>query len=252
MNIWFAEADIKAMQNIWGLEDAQVNSPPPAFVVDGFVSAGNIVSEWIDNSFVVKSSIIKDISDIHLMEVIAPTWSDLLQFEHVAQAKDGGVLIQGRRLDMYFTTPKCSALNGNSGDDTIRGLAGWDVIDGGAGDDLIHGGNGRDIIAGGTGSDELHGDFGWNTYKDQRDGSTDLIAIKSDQHLNNWWYGTSGNNPNGEKADFIEGLDSFDQIKIIGVSTQDHSFKDGVTARGRSESASMPREYLRLSTPGKI
>ena len=133
---------------------------------------------------------------------------------------------------MYFTTPKCSALNGNSGDDTIRGLAGWDVIDGGAGDDLIHGGNGRDIIAGGTGSDELHGDFGWNTYKDQRDGSTDLIAIKSDQHLNNWWYGTSGNNPNGEKTDFIEDLDSFDQIKIIGVSTQDLSFKDGVTARG--------------------
>ena len=152
---------------------------------------------------------------------------------------------------MYFTTPKCSALNGNSGDDTIRGLAGWDVIDGGAGDDLIHGGNGRDIIAGGTGSDELHGDFGWNTYKDQRDGSTDLIAIKSDQHLNNWWYGTSGNNPNGEKTDFIEDLDSFDQIKIIGVSTQDHSFKDGVTGRGRSESASMPREHLRLSTPEK-
>ena len=79
MNIWFAEADIKAMQNIWGVEDDQLNSPPPAFVVDGFVSAGNIVSEWIDNSFVVKSSIIKDISDIHLMEVIAPTWSDLLQ-----------------------------------------------------------------------------------------------------------------------------------------------------------------------------
>ena len=57
------------------------------------------------------------------------------------------------------------------------------VIDGGDGDDLIHGGT---VITGGAGSDELHGDFGWNTYKDQRDGSTDLIAIKSDQHLNNW------------------------------------------------------------------
>jgi len=65
-----------------------------------------------------------------------------------------------------------SVLNGSAGRETLRGLAGWDVMDGGDGDDLIHGGNGRDIITGGDGSDELHGDFGWNTYKDQRDGSS--------------------------------------------------------------------------------
>ena len=45
---------------------------------------------------------------------------------------------------------------------------------------MIYGGNGWDIFTGGAGSDELHGDFGLNTYKDQLDGSTDLIAIKSD------------------------------------------------------------------------
>ena len=97
---------------------------------------------------------------------------------------------------------------------------------------MIHGGNGRDIIDGGAGSDELHGDFGWNTFKDQQDGSKDLIAIKSDQHLSNWWYGKAGNSPNGEKADFIEGLDATDEIKIIGVFTPDISVVDNVTARG--------------------
>ena len=69
-------------------------------------------------------------------------------------------------------------------------------------------------------------------YLSEKDGYVDLIAIKSDQFLNNWWYGTSGNSPNGEKADIIEGLDSNDQIKIIGVSTSDLSFKSGVSHKG--------------------
>ena len=38
--------------------------------------------------------------------------------------------------------------------------------------------------------------------------------------------------PNGEKADFIEGLDATDEIKIIGVFTPDISVIDNVTARG--------------------
>ena len=43
----------------------------------------------------------------------------------------------------------------------------------------------------------------------------DLIAIKSDQHLSNFWYGKAGNSPNGEKADFIEGLDATDESKSL-------------------------------------
>ena len=111
-------------------------------------------------------------------------------------------------------------------------MAGFDELYGRDGDDLIHGGNGRDIIWGGRGSDELHGDFGWNTFKGQLDGSRDLIAIKSDQYLVNPWDGQAGNNPNGEKADFIEALDSDDEIKIVGVATENLEFKEGVTARG--------------------
>ena len=104
-------------------------------------------------------------------------------------------------------------------DDIIRGLSGLDQLFGNACDDMIHGGNGRDIITGGSGSDELHGDFGWNTFLDPQDGSKDLISIKSDQHLSNFWYGKAGNSPNGEKVDFIEGLDATDEIKIIGAFT---------------------------------
>ena len=88
-----------------------------------------------------------------------------------------------------------SILVGNEHANTLRGLAGWDILESGGGADLIHGGNGRDIIDGGAGSDEMHGDFGWNTFKDQQDDSKDLIAIKSDQHLSNWWYGKAGKQP---------------------------------------------------------
>jgi Ca2+-binding RTX toxin-like protein len=123
---------------------------------------------------------------------------------------------------------------GGSGNDQIWGKAGWDILDGGAGKDFIRAGNGRDIITGGAGADELHGDFGWNTFKSEKDGFSDLIAIKSDEFVSNWLYGKAGNNPNGEKADIIEGLDSTDQIKIIGVFTSDLTFRAGATAHGVS------------------
>ena len=64
------------------------------------------------------------------------------------------------------------------------------------------------------------------TYTDQRDGAADLIAIKSDQFLENYWYGSAGNSPAGQKADVIEGLDEVDRIKILGVSTERLLFAD--------------------------
>ena len=203
--------------------------------VDQTVKVRDIVSQWFTDA-TPANALKQDVTDTKLLDVVEKTWSDKVQINRVVQAAEGGgELIQGKQINKdNWTGATGSVLNGSAGGETLRGLAGWDVIDGGDGDDLIHGGNGRDIITGGKGSDELHGDFGWNTYKDQRDGSSDLIAIKSDQHLSNWWYGTSGNSPNGEKADFIEGLDARDQIKIIGVSSQDLSFQENVTARGVS------------------
>ena len=81
---------------------------------------------------------------------------------------------------------------------------------------MIHGGNGRDIIDGGSAQMSCMATLAGTPF-DQQDGSKDLIAIKSDQHLSNFWYGKAGNSPNGEKADSLK-ADATDEIKIIGVS----------------------------------
>ena len=166
--------------------------------------------------------------------ITADTWEAEVRINRDLSGSSDQEVIQAKQVqkDEYDSGFVGSIVRGTIDDDTIRGLAGFDRLYGKAGDDLIHGGNGRDIIDGGSGSDELHGDFGWNTFLDQQDGSKDLIAIKSDQHLSNFWYGKAGNSPNGEKADFIEGLDATDEIKIIGVFTPDISVVDNVTARG--------------------
>lgn len=129
--------------------------------------------------------------------------------------------------------PAGSAINGTETDDIIRGLGGWDALSGNGGDDLIHGGNGREIISGGKGADELHGDFGWNTYLDERDGYGDLIVVKSDEYLTNLRIGSAGNNKNGEKTDFIEGLDTFDQVIIAGIGNNELRFIENVSHRGQ-------------------
>ena len=166
--------------------------------------------------------------------VITATWSGSVWINREKKGSTSDSVIQAKQVVKggHASGWVGSIVTGTSQDDIVRGLGGFDQLFGKRGDDLIHGGNGRDIIDGGKGSDELHGDFGWNTYKDQRDGSKDLIAIKSDQYLVNPWDGQAGNNPNGEKADFLEGLDDDDEIKIVGVATENLEFKEGVTARG--------------------
>jgi len=162
-----------------------------------------------------------------LLKIEASTWNKEIKVNRVSEASDNGDLLRAKQMDRNASSPVGSVLYGGAGDDILHGLAGWDVIDGSGGNDLVHGGNGRDIIDGGDGADELHGDFGWNTFESEIDGASDLIAIKSDQHLSNWWYGKAGNSPNGEKADIIEGLDSNDEIKIIGAATSDLTFGYG-------------------------
>ena len=166
--------------------------------------------------------------------ILESTWAGKVRINHETTGSTSDSVIQAKQVvkGEHRSGWVGSIVTGTSENDIVRGLAGFDQLFGKDGDDLIHGGNGRDIIDGGKGSDELHGDFGWNTYKDQRDGSKDLIAIKSDQYLVNPWDGQAGNNPNGEKADFIEALDSDDEIKIVGVATENLEFKEGVTARG--------------------
>ncbi|WP_320676198.1 calcium-binding protein [Prochlorococcus sp. MIT 1300] len=191
----------------------------------------SIVDNWFSTSTAITSQS-KDISDSQLA-ITTNTWDQTININRVSRAASSGGLIQAKQITFNQPVKSGSVIDGGNGVDTVRGLAGWDVLDSGAGDDLVHGGNGRDIITGGSGADELHGDFGWNTYRSEKDGAKDLIVIKSDQHLSNWIYGKAGNNPNGEKVDIMEGLDAFDEIKIVGVFTPDLSFAQA-TAKGVS------------------
>ena len=192
------------------------------------------VEELIENWGSISEPFEKVVTSSEKINITETSWSEELIVSKVVNAPDSGnKILQGKQINKEnFKGPEGSILNGNDQSNTLRGLAGWDILNAGGGDDLVHGGNGRDIIYGGDGSDELHGDFGWNTYKNQRDGSRDLIAIKSDEHLRNWWYLKSGNNPNGEKVDIIEELDEFDEIKILGVDNFGLRFKSHVEAKG--------------------
>ena len=196
---------------------------------DADLVSSSLLNEFSDS---VKGTV--DITDERRIKVIASSWTDSIGIDRAVNSSSPvSEPLQGKQLDRNnWTGARGSVITGSFGDDVLRGLAGWDLIEGGAGNDLVHGGNGRDVISGHKGSDELHGDFGWNTYISEKDGFVDLIAIKSDHFLNNWWYGTSGNSPNGEKADIIEGLDGNDEIKIIGVATRDLSFKNSVSHKG--------------------
>ena len=113
---------------------------------------------------------------------------------------------------------------GDSADDILVGFRGADDMWGDAGDDIIRAGNGSDEIWGDEGSDVLFGGFGRNTFLWENDGAVDELYLKSDQHAYNWVYDSSGNSPNGEKADIIYELDSFDRIYVQGVSTDQLSF----------------------------
>jgi RTX calcium-binding nonapeptide repeat (4 copies) len=139
------------------------------------VKSGDIVSQWFGTAAPATQQI-QDVSNKKLMDVVANTWSDRVQINRVAKATDAGGKIEAKQIDFGSGEVVGSVVSGGIGNDIITGYAGWDILDGGLGNDLIHGGNGRD---------ELHGDFGWNTYKNETDGVSDLIAIKSDHYLVN-------------------------------------------------------------------
>ena len=105
------------------------------------------------------------------------------------------------------------------------GRQGGDVLSGGEGKDIIKAGHGRDAITGGDGGDTLFGGFGHNIFTGEKDGESDTLSFKSDQHLWNWLYGKSGNNADGSKLDVIHSLDAIYKIRIEGVETSQLSFE---------------------------
>ena len=227
----FTDNDYSALYQLWGRAESS-NDGGNILRYSSEFSTQNIIETWLTTT-PGRSKQVKDLEgDSYQLDIATASWNQTISLNRLGQSSYTGDSLQARQLDFDSgVTPfrqavqvKGSLLNGSYSTDSIRGLAGWDVLDGKHGNDLIHGGNGRDVISGGSGADELHGDFGWNTYTNQVDGSVDLIAIKSDQFLTNWWYGKAGNSPNGEKADIIEGLDTNDQVRILGVSSGELSF----------------------------
>lgn len=201
-------------------------------LIDNPVKVRDVITQWFPSSQPIPQS--RQLTETKYLDVAASTWNDKVKLNSVAQAAATGSRLDAPQVVFSADAKQGSLLNGDDGNDELWGKVGWDIFDGGKGNDLIRAGNGRDILTGGLGVDELHGDFGWNTYKSEQDGFSDLIAIKSDEFLTNWIYGKAGNNPGGEKADIIEGLDASDRIKIIGVDSKDISIRAGSTAHGIS------------------
>jgi serralysin len=232
-NTTFTSTDWAALKHIWGQENDIHGNSLITIQIDSTTDIVDFIKYWLPNSQLHTQTM--QITNDAILEISASTWSGNVQLIGIGQASKTGGRVDAYQIDFANDLPpQGSLLAGDTSNDQIFAKAGWDVIDGGAGNDLIRAGNGRDIITGGAGADELHGDFGWNTYRDERDGSPDLIAIKSDQYLYNWVYGKAGNSPNGEKADIIEGLDAIDRIKIIGANTSDITVRSGATAHGVS------------------
>jgi len=215
-----------------GTEIVELQDTSTTLSIDSAYQISTIVTELLGSSESLTVTAQEPTSKT--IEVTASTWSGTLNINLVARASNVGDRLDAKQADFNSPSTWGSLLQGGLGNDQLWGKAGWDIIDGGAGNDLIRAGNGRDIITGGLGADELHGDFGWNTFKSEKDGFSDLIAIKSDQFLTNWIYGKAGNNANGEKADIIEGLDANDKIRIIGIDSKDISIRAGATAHGVS------------------
>ena len=118
-------------------------------------------------------------------------------------------------------------IEGGGGDDLLGGGGGKDFIYGGLGNDEIRAGYGHDMLSGQQGSDILYGGGGANDFLGEKDGSVDQLFIMSDfrGHGFEW-----GRNHNGNNSDWISSLDAFDQITILGTSTENLSVRESYSS----------------------
>jgi len=205
------------------------------FSLPSTASISDITKQWFGSTNIAdtKAQVLDINTDPQLLDVATKTWSKKVKVNKIVQASNNGDTIRAEAPEK-FVPAIGSVLNGGQARDIVEGRIGWDIIDGGDGSDFIHGGNGRDVITGGAGGDELWGDFGLNTFKSEKDGQKDLVVIKSDHYVYNWLNNSYTNNPNGERTDFIEGLDSWDRIRVTGGYKQDLRFAENVTHMGQT------------------
>ena len=206
-------------------------------MIQTHVEGGSLAPEWSD-SHLNSQAIGRDnplgqkLFDQYIAKVISkPNASTIsLQFKDFGNGIElyspDGINRQGDNNSNYLRGDNGGdVMTGGSGDDTLVGIRGADNLQGGSGNDELRAGNGRDIITGGAGGDTMYGGFGLNTFEDEADGAVDSLYFKSDQWAENWIYGKAGNSPNGQKADKITELDSFDRIYVQGVATSQLSYR---------------------------
>ena len=205
------------------------------FNLSDSVDISSIAKQWFGGSpgDKLKSQILGSDTSSKLLNVTTKAWAKKVKVNKIVQASSNGDTITAEAPEK-FVPAIGSILSGGKSKDIVQGKTGWDIIDGGDGSDFIHGGNGRDVITGGAGGDELWGDFGLNTFKSERDGQKDLVVIKSDHYVYNWYNNSYTNNPNGERTDFIEGLDTWDRIRVTGGYKQDLRFAENITHMGQT------------------
>ena len=85
------------------------------------------------------------------------------------------IISGGYGNDKLYGQNKDDILNGDDGDDTLHGWSGNDILNGGNGDDYLYGDGGFDILNGGTGNDYLDGGDRKDRYLFQRGHGQDII-----------------------------------------------------------------------------
>ena len=194
---WFSDSDIRALVEIWGLEDDQSGSYQ-------FSSRSTGTSLMIGDPNTAKQLI----SD---GDFVLDSFKRCDRIAYGSSADDevyGLTSVEGGWLDEWIFV--------GSGNDLILGGGGRDQLLGGLGDDILRGGNGQDVLQGGAGNDQLYGGGGLNTLI-AGDGQDSLFVL-SDQvsHAD-----PSGRNHNGLLADVILGVEPNDRITILGASTSE-------------------------------
>ena len=116
-------------------------------------------------------------------------------------------------------------INGQSGNDTIYGLAGNDTINGDSDVDTIYGGSGNDIIDGGNHVDTIYGGSGTDTIRGSQDGDIIIGGYGADLLT-----GDQG----GDTFRFLSELDRGDTITDFtsGADKLDLSAIDANTTNG--------------------
>jgi RTX calcium-binding nonapeptide repeat (4 copies) len=106
-------------------------------------------------------------------------------------------------------TDKQDRLDGEDGDDEIRGLGAIDSIEGGDGNDVIYGGPGSDFLSDGDGEDVLHGGAG-------NDGVL-ASGLREDGHPDKLYCGPGKDVYDAGKLDYVDSSCEKKKVLVRGL-----------------------------------